>query len=158
MKEFKVLVEKPYVIGHYARVMAEDAEDARNKVISAIDGADGWQEIEDSFTEVEGEVDDALSLLQDCILNTPSVEDGELRISEQEGWGRPLVMEVDQDQDLLDVLWHTGKMANRLTPTDIEGLSEEKREELCQATQEARTAISELIEEVATAGDGKDWN
>jgi hypothetical protein len=127
-------------------------------VISAIDGADGWQEIEDSFTEVEGEVDDALSLLQDCILNTPGVEDGELRISEQEGWGRPLVMEVDQAQDLLEVLGRTSKMASRLTPTDIEGLSEEKREELCQATQEAMATISELVEEAATTGDGKDRN
>ena len=98
-KTFKVLVEKQYIIGHYVQVEAQDADDAHNKVVCAFEEdepkTDIMEAVEDAFLMMEDEIDDTLAQtdLGTFILNTPPFERG-TKISEQEGWGRPLVIEV----------------------------------------------------------------
>jgi hypothetical protein len=118
MKNFMVLVEKEYLIGHYVPVMAEDAQRAHEAVRLALESEGGDEAlfgvIEGDFNDMEAEIETLLEsgILQGerYILNTPGSDHAasgagiclptvtcSLEDAHGNGvWGRPLVMKVEE--------------------------------------------------------------
>jgi hypothetical protein len=118
MKNFMVLVEKEYLIGHYVPVMAEDVQKAHESVRLALESKGGdealFDAIEGDFDEMEAEIETLLEsgMLQgeQYVLNTPGPDHAAngagiclpivtCNLEDARGngvWGRPLVMKVEE--------------------------------------------------------------
>jgi hypothetical protein len=113
MKNFMVLVEKEYLIGHYVPVMAEDSQKAHEAVRLALESKGGdealFDAIEGDFNDMEAEIETLLESGM-YILNTPGSDHAAngagiclpmftCNLEDANGngvWGRPLVMKVEE--------------------------------------------------------------
>jgi hypothetical protein len=106
MTQFMVLIEKSYVIGHYVPVTAETPAEAHRIVTGALKNTDEDSEsdlveqVGKRLDEVESDIDEVLEqqVGYRFILNGSSDSTKGLRVASQEDWGRPLVIELKEEE------------------------------------------------------------